>query len=407
MKVLVAGAGLSGMYAARLLEKAGHDVQVIEAKGRVGGRTWSQQMANGEWVERGGEFVSSTDLLMRQVAAELGLPIVGHGVLFSRRWSADGTRSSVTEFRASWTRFVEVVRSLANRDERTATFDDAARAAWGDGFKSLPIYIRLVTSLANDPSRVSAASLATRYTGDGPYLEHGGRLQTGNQGVCKGLAEVLRKPVLLNRRLTGIAQDASHVRFTLADGEVLAADAAVLSVPLPILRALDGYNSLQPLVQKALNCRLMGAAAKISIVTKGQAPSRGVQYPGATWWCWNSLAGDDDVDRGVVTGFAGGQDTLAALNSADGGKKWSLQIQDLRPDLQLTDEVLVTDWTVDPLTKGAYSAAGLGWRPEFAEAFDAPCGRIAIAGEHTWEPTMNGALLSGRRAAKLISQLSV
>ncbi len=407
MKVLVAGAGLSGMYAAWQLEKAGHEVQVVEAKDRVGGRTWSQQMSNGEWVERGGEFVFPTDHLMRQVAAELSLPIVTHGIVFSRRWSEEGGRLSVLELQAEWKKFLDVVRSMEATGDRSSTLDDAARMAWGANFKSLPAYIRFVTSLANDASKVSAASLAARHASEESlYFEHGGRLQEGNQGVCKGIAKLLSKPVLFNRQLTGFSQDKTGVRFILSDGEVLTADAAVLSVPLLILRALDGYRTLGPLVQKTLDCRVMGTAAKISVVTKGQAPSRGVQYPGATWWCWNSLAKDDDSGRPAVTGFAGGHGTVAELNVADGGKKWASRIARLRPDLELTDEVLVTDWTVDPLTQGAYTAAGIDWQPDFATAFDAPSGRLAIAGEHTWESTMNGALLSGKRAAKLISQLS-
>lgn len=407
MKVLIAGAGLSGMYAAWQLERAGHDVQIIEAKDRVGGRTWSHLMSNGDIAERGGEFIFPTDHLMRQVAAELKLPVITHGIIFNRRWSEQGTRLSVAELRSASAAFLETVNQLSAAGDFKSSIDDAAERTWGFDFRLHPAYIRFVTSLANDPSKVSAASLLAKADIEtAPYFEHGGRVYGGNQGVCNGIAKLLNRPVRLNSELTGFSQNGSGVTFSLSCGEELAADAAVLSVPLPVLRKLDGYKALDALKRQALDCRVMGTAAKLSALTVGKSTSRGVQYPGTTWWCWNSLSHDDDAGGSVVTGFAGGHETVSGLNTSDGGATWAGQIAEIRPDLELADEFLVTDWTHDPYTGGAYSAAGLEWNPEYARVFDTPDQRVAIAGEHTWESTMNGALLSGYRAAKLICELT-
>ncbi len=65
MKVIVVGAGLSGMTAAWELHKKGHDVTVLEARDRVGGRTWSQKLDNGVITERGGEYIFPTEFAIR------------------------------------------------------------------------------------------------------------------------------------------------------------------------------------------------------------------------------------------------------------------------------------------------------------------------------------------------------
>lgn len=58
--VVVVGAGLAGLAAARELERAGTTVAVLEARGRVGGRLLSEPIGDGEHVEVGGQWVGPT-----------------------------------------------------------------------------------------------------------------------------------------------------------------------------------------------------------------------------------------------------------------------------------------------------------------------------------------------------------
>ena len=78
VRVVVVGAGFAGLLAADRVVQAGDEVVVLEARDRVGGRVWSQELVSGDprsVVERGGEFVLDGYDVMRTVMAGLGLDL--------------------------------------------------------------------------------------------------------------------------------------------------------------------------------------------------------------------------------------------------------------------------------------------------------------------------------------------
>ena len=78
VRIVVVGAGFAGLLAADRVAQAGHEVVVLEARDRVGGRVWSRELVPGDprgVVERGGEFVLDGYDVMRSVMAGLGLEL--------------------------------------------------------------------------------------------------------------------------------------------------------------------------------------------------------------------------------------------------------------------------------------------------------------------------------------------
>lgn len=71
--VVVVGAGISGLVAAREVAMAGHSVAVIEARDRVGGRMHNHPIAGGEVVDLGAEFIGATQNHIRELVDELGI----------------------------------------------------------------------------------------------------------------------------------------------------------------------------------------------------------------------------------------------------------------------------------------------------------------------------------------------
>src|SRR4051812_7915989 len=71
--VVVVGAGLAGLVAARDVAAAGRSVVVLEARDRVGGRTLNEDIGDGKVVEVGGQWVGPTQHRLLEGAAELGV----------------------------------------------------------------------------------------------------------------------------------------------------------------------------------------------------------------------------------------------------------------------------------------------------------------------------------------------
>jgi len=82
---IVIGAGLAGLTAAISLLEEGWQVEVIEARGRVGGRTWSKPLDSGAVIEMGAEFILPGSTAVRELASGLGLDLWDKGVRYANR----------------------------------------------------------------------------------------------------------------------------------------------------------------------------------------------------------------------------------------------------------------------------------------------------------------------------------
>lgn len=100
MRLVVASAGFAGLLAAYRVARAGHEVVVLEARDRVGGRVWSQELVPGEpltVVERGAEFVLDGYDLMRALADEFGLQLAEMAMSYYEREPRGGAATSYQE----------------------------------------------------------------------------------------------------------------------------------------------------------------------------------------------------------------------------------------------------------------------------------------------------------------------
>lgn len=400
MTTIVIGAGLAGLSAALELADAGVDVLVLEARDRVGGRVWSERLSNGAVIERGGEYIFPSEHSIRGLAARFALPFVSHGVLYERR--------SIAGKRITW-------RELLDREDRVhtaaanvlethhnASVADAFSTGLGSGYVDDPYFRRFVTSAAADPSLISARTLLSAESS--PTIDDAGHLLDGNQSLPNAIASWLGNRVRLNAIVTEIALTAEGATVVCADGSVNECDTVVLATPLAQVEPLTRHLPVPRAMRDSLAQKAMADATKISIPLANSVVDSAVQSQTAFSWTWQSRSVDGETRVPALTGFAGAE-SAGRYAGPDGGSRWGTDLEELRPGLEPAGEPLLTAWGADPWTRGCYTYRALGWRPSDDLAFDQLVAeRIAMAGEYTLEGTMNEAVLSGQRAARLILQ---
>ena len=84
-RIVVIGAGMAGLTAARRLSQGDHRLTVLEARDRVGGRVLSTTLENGAVVELGGEWLSTDQQAVIALAEELGLRLSPTELNFAER----------------------------------------------------------------------------------------------------------------------------------------------------------------------------------------------------------------------------------------------------------------------------------------------------------------------------------
>jgi len=85
VRAAIIGAGLAGLSAADALVGEGWEVEVLEARDRVGGRTWSRTLPNGALIEMGAEFILPGNIEVERLAHELGLGVWDKGMRYGKR----------------------------------------------------------------------------------------------------------------------------------------------------------------------------------------------------------------------------------------------------------------------------------------------------------------------------------
>ena len=405
MNIIVIGAGLSGLTSAWELHKAGHEVTVLEARDRVGGRTWSTTLDNGVITERGGEYVFPTEFAIRKLAAEVGVPLLTHGVRYGRR-TTNGRVISFDDLERTSAQVQATLKGMMDDGERNVSLATAFETALGADYLQDPVYRRTVTSSAADPTRVSAEAVILHESSTvNGYVEDGARFLRGNQSLSIELARRLGDRVRLEHPVARIDQSATGVQVELQDGTRLEADGAILSVPFPILRELELGFDLPEAQQRALDHRFMGVAAKLGVPLSRVDNDIALQNTNHTWWSWRSMSVDGEHRINALSSFAGGPDALAALQVTEGSATWQAELQKMRPELELAGDVLLTTWADDPWARGSYTAPALDWEAADATAFETSAGRVAIAGEHTGlAQSLSGAVASGYRAVAALTQ---
>jgi len=429
VSVLVAGAGLAGLAAARDLADQGATVTVVEARDRIGGRVWTlrEGFAEGQHAEAGGDLIDEDHEEIRALAEQLGLKLVRilrSGFGYVRPDASGQTKIVARSASRGWERVAKELGTLSKpyllaerRWDSPVTADLARRsvAAWLDQIKADPDLRATAVGLRGfflaDPEELSLVALVDQFSETGaPAPDHMYRIEGGNDRLSTALAAPLGNRLRLNAEVVALSHRGSTVRVSVKNGRALSqinCDYAILAVPASLLRRMPITPALPAQQHEAISRLKYGRATKTLL----QFPSRfwraagrprafGSPLPFGSVW----EANEEQRGRcGILGLLAGGSasDATQAIVAKHGVRGLADALDWLGAHTEPTVSRQIV-WEQDPFARGGYAYFDPGFDPALRAWLARPAGRLFFAGEHTsikWQGYMNGAVESGRRAA--------
>ena len=440
--VVVVGAGLAGLVAARALRRAGKRVIVMEARGRAGGRCYSRELpGTGDVANLGATFVGPTQHRILGLAHELGIgPFptynTGRNVLFfnGRRDEYTGaipplSPVALIEVQKAISQLDAMARSVPLdapwRAARAAEWDSQTFDTWkrsniisSDGRKLLDLGSQAILSI--EPRDVSLLFILFYIHSAGTLGElintAGGaqetRIEGGTQKIADELAKRLnRKRVLLKTPVRRIVRRKRGGVDVVSDKVTVRAKRVIVAVP-PTIAGRIRYEPGLPGIRDQLTQRVpMGSVTKTFAV-----------YDTA-FWREDGLTGQATSDTGtvrvtfdgsprsgrpgVLLGFVDADDARA-LNQLSHRDRASAEVESyvryFGPKAAEANMLFDYPWDNDRLAGGA----PVGFTPpgvllQFGPALRDPVGPIHWSGTETatvWNGYMDGAVQSGQRVAR-------
>lgn len=434
--VIVIGAGLSGLHAARQLERAGLRTIVLEGERRVGGRLHTLDDLPGR-PDAGGIQVGAGYSRLRAVAAELGValeegPGGGAGAAESRTALFNIAGQTVTA--ADWP------TSPANRldpgERRTLPLALAfsyasllprfeAPEAWMTAEAGLDISyaealrragasaeaMRLIEANMNGNTLASmsqlsiARSSAIFRAGPGPTAT----IRGGSQRLPEAMARLLSSPIRLGTLVTGIREDADGVTVETSHGR-LSARHLICTIPFSALRHIPLEAKLSPALATMI-ASLPYTRASFAYLSATEPFWKADGQP-ETLWTDDPMLGrvfvlGNDPPMLKVWTVGAGADLLDRTASASAGAEIIARIERARPSAKgkLKLERLFS-WQKRPMARGIYHHIGTGQAALLAQAVRSSGERVHFAGEHLAEASsgMEAAFESADRVARRIIQ---
>ncbi|MBK8784235.1 MAG: FAD-dependent oxidoreductase [Anaerolineales bacterium] len=418
-KVLVIGAGMSGLAAARTLMDKGVSVIVLEARDRIGGRTWTDSSL-GLPLDLGASWIhgiknNPMTELAKRFGADTAPTDYENGILFD----SDGSEISDAEYAEVEDLFESIYEEVAAMQEGTdndmplqQAFDEvlAGRDLSEDEIRKLQFYVHQETALeyGADPADLSL----WEWDQDEVFGGKDVVFPNGYSQITNGLAQGL--DIRLNEKVTRISYGADGVEVETSSG-VFGGEKAIVTLPLGVLKqaSVKFEPSLPASKQAAIDRLAMGVLNKVylkfpEIFWNEEIENFG--YLGETlgeWSDWMSFV--PYVGAPVLMAFHGGEKGFAIEELSDdeiiSGAMKTLRViyGDAIPE---PEGYLITRWGKDPYSFGAYShippfASG----DDFDALFEPVDDVLYFAGEATsrkYPATQHGAYLTGVAAAEEI-----
>ena len=425
--VLVIGSGMAGLVAARDLRERGCSVRILEARDRIGGRTYTRPFAGHPdvLVEAGGAYLNpGVEHHLRREVERYGVAITyGGGAFEDVRFVVGGKLFKTLPIPVDQISQLErTIVALTTDARRINPVTPLPEQAIADLDCSIEDYLaRLQLSVEThdfvagaiagfiqaDPATTSVLQTLINIAscGGSPvdtfFGTFGGTFDHGIGELLQALLDDAEPELVLGARVTEVVTTETGVSVTTMDGTTHAASACVMAVPAWSLGSIEFEPPLPASKRAALEHEHSIRGVKKLLIVEGVP--RGFFGVGGLSAQYQWLMVDRDLDDGrvLLVAFAIGEghatNDLAVAQSA---------VAEFLPEATVL-AVDGEDWYHDPLSRGivGFCPTGLGQR--FAHDMSRPQGRLAFAGSEMVSGVLffgwiEGAIQSGQEAVRYL-----
>ncbi|MBV9007393.1 MAG: FAD-dependent oxidoreductase, partial [Solirubrobacterales bacterium] len=373
-EAIVVGGGFAGMTAARDLHDAGHSVLVLEARDRLGGRTWYKPFrGSGKTLEFGGTWVAprwqpNIGAEIERYAAEL----IESPVPSTFAWSLGGelTTGANPIPVEEWLAFESAIRAIDNAaarirfgeaplDQRGLEDLDVPFDSWLRGLELPPKTLDFLMAWAGfffgaPCSEVSGLHILSWVAGFENsaiawYVAVSQKLAEGTAGLINTLAEDSAADIRLGAPVAGIETTDEGAAVTTRDGERYAARVAVLATPINTWHRLSSGSALGAARVAMAQERMAGHATKIwALVRNLRGNFYGVGWDTKIKWLateYNTPEGD------LLVGFGTSPEEL----DVNDGDAIAAAVREFLPEADVV-AVDAHDWNADEFSQGTWMA---------------------------------------------------